>query len=295
MVPPGLADEGTAGRCELAAPEPSPAWHDACSMSLHVGTPVEVAPGAVHVPGWLDLAGQARLLRSCRGWSGPPEQIPPTRLPRGGVMSVRTVCLGWHWYPYGYSRTVGGLPGGGGGGRGRGGGGGGGGGRPVLPFPEWLGDLGRRAVAEAYGDEEAAARYRPDVALVNFYDPGARMGMHRDRDERSAEPVVSVSLGDPCVFRFGNPERRGRPWQDLVLASGDLFVFGGPSRFAYHGVCRILPRAQELFGSDPSAGAGAAPEPGAVPDGGAAGMPALPSSTTRGRYNVTLRVSGLRP
>ncbi|MDA8341171.1 MAG: alpha-ketoglutarate-dependent dioxygenase AlkB, partial [Actinomycetota bacterium] len=138
-------------------------------------------------------------------------------------------------------------------------------------------------------------RYRPDVALVNFYDPGARMGMHRDRDERSAEPVVSVSLGDPCVFRFGNPERRGRPWQDLVLASGDLFVFGGPSRFAYHGVCRILPRAQELFGSDPSAGAGAAPEPGAVPDGGAAGMPALPSSTTRGRYNVTLRVSGLRP
>jgi len=271
---------------------PSRAWHDACSMSSYVGTPVEVAPGAVHVPGWLDLAEQARLLGACRRWSGPPEEIPPARLPRGGVMSVRTVCLGWHWYPYGYSRTVGAPSGEGGGGR------------PVLPFPGWLGDLGRRAVAEAYGDGGAAACYRPDVALVNFYDPGARMGMHRDRDERSAEPVVSVSLGDPCVFRFGNPERRGRPWQDLVLASGDLFVFGGPSRFAYHGVCRILPRAQALFG--PEAGRvdgceagsdacpGDGPGSGGDPSGeGAGGRPVPPLIGTGGRYNVTLRVSGL--
>jgi len=215
-------------------------------------------------------------------------------------MSVRTVCLGWHWYPYGYSRTVGAPSGDGTAGR------------PVLPFPAWLGDLGRRAVAVAYGDEGAAARYRPDVALVNFYDPGARMGMHRDRDERSAEPVVSVSLGDPCVFRFGNSERRGRPWQDLVLASGDLFVFGGPSRFAYHGVCRILPAAPRLFGPDagpnvspdpdpdvspdpdPDPEDGTQPEPGEVPDGGAAGVPMPLPTGVGGRYNVTLRVSGLR-
>ncbi len=194
-------------------------------------------------------------------------------------MSVRTVCLGWHWYPYGYSRTVGDPSGDGGGGR------------PVLPFPAWLGDLGRRAVAAAFGDGDAVGRYRPDVALVNFYDSAARMGMHRDRDERSAEPVVSVSLGDPCVFRFGNPERRGRPWQDLVLASGDLFVFGGPSRFAYHGVCRILPSAAELFGPEAESGSVA----DGPADGAAAGVRGRLPLRFGGRYNVTLRVSGLGP
>ncbi len=65
--------------------------------------------------------------------------------------------------------------------------------------------------------------------------------MHQDRDERSPAPVVSLSLGDPCVFRFGNTENRGRPWRDVILESGDAFVFGGPSRFAFHGVPKTLP------------------------------------------------------
>jgi alkylated DNA repair protein (DNA oxidative demethylase) len=51
--------------------------------------------------------------------------------------------------------------------------------------------------------------------------------------------VVTISLGDSCVFRFGNTERPSRPYKDLPLASGDLFVFGGPSRLAYHGVPKI--------------------------------------------------------
>ena len=52
-------------------------------------------------------------------------------------------------------------------------------------------------------------------------------------------PVVTVSLGDSCVFRFGNTERPSRPYKDIELASGDLFVFGGPSRLAFHGVPKI--------------------------------------------------------
>ena len=88
--------------------------------------------------------------------------------------------------------------------------------------------------------------------------------MHADRDERSPAPVVSVSLGDSCVFRFGTPAGRGRPWTDVILESGDLFVFGGPSRRAFHGVPKVL------------AGTG---DPGIGVD--------------QGRFNVTLRQIGL--
>jgi DNA oxidative demethylase len=90
------------------------------------------------------------------------------------------------------------------------------------------------------------------------------MGMHADREERSPAPVVSVSLGSSCVFRFGNTENRGRPYTDVPLKSGDLFVFGGPARLAYHGVPRTLP------GTGP----------------GGIGLPS-------GRLNITLRESGL--
>ncbi|MDQ3827366.1 MAG: alpha-ketoglutarate-dependent dioxygenase AlkB, partial [Actinomycetota bacterium] len=116
-------------------------------------------------------------------------------------------------------------------------------GSQVKPFPDWLGDLGRQAVVDAYGDPQAGPRYHPDIALINYYDAAARMGMHQDRDERSPAPVVSLSLGDSCVFRFGNTESRGRPWRDVVLESGDAVVFGGPSRFAFHGVPKTLPAA----------------------------------------------------
>jgi alkylated DNA repair protein (DNA oxidative demethylase) len=159
-------------------------------------------------------------------------------LPGGGVMSVRSLCLGRRWVPYRYLDTV------------------------DVELPGWLADVGRAAVSEAYGDDGG---YAPDTALVNFYDAGAgaRMGLHQDKDERSGAPVVSLSLGDRCVFRFGNTETRGKPYTDVELASGDLFVFGGPSRFAYHGVPKVLPGT-----ADPALG-------------------------LTGRLNITLRETGL--
>jgi alkylated DNA repair protein (DNA oxidative demethylase) len=207
----------------------------------------EVAAGAVHVPGWLSPDRQRELVAACREWARPPAGLRATRLPSGGVMSVQTVCLGWHWIPYRYSRTAED-----------------GDGAPVKAFPGWLADLGRRAVSDACGDEQAAAAYRPDVALVNFYDETARMGMHADRDERSPAPVVSLSLGASCVFRFGNTASRNRPWTDVVLESGDLFVFGGPARLAYHGVPRTLPGTGQPW-----------------------------TGLESGRLNITLRESGL--
>ncbi|WP_214321283.1 alpha-ketoglutarate-dependent dioxygenase AlkB family protein [Nonomuraea sediminis] len=204
--------------------------------------PLQIAPGAVHVPGWLSLDEQRRLVTECRAWASGPVPMRHTVLPRGGVMSVQTVCLGWHWRPYEYVRTVDGVR--------------------VAEFPGWLAELGRRALAEAGMPGEG---YTPDIALVNFYDEHAKMGMHQDKDERADDPVVSLSIGDSCVFRFGNTETRGKPYTDVELASGDLFVFGGPSRYAYHGVPKVYPGT-----GDPATG------------------------LASGRLNITMRVSGLR-
>ncbi len=82
----------------------------------------------------------------------------------------------------------------------------------------------------------------PDCCLINFYGEGAKMGMHRDADEGEAgfaAPVVSISLGDPAIFRIGGNERGGKT-EKVTLESGDVIVMGGPSRLAYHGVDRIL-------------------------------------------------------
>ncbi|MEV6106623.1 alpha-ketoglutarate-dependent dioxygenase AlkB [Streptomyces sp. NPDC051940] len=206
---------------------------------------IEVAPGAVHLPDWLGPERQRELLAGCREWARPPAGLRTVRTPGGGVMSARQVCLGWHWHPRGYARTV--VDGDG---------------EPVKPFPAWLGELGREAVEAAYGRPSADAF---DIALVNYYGDDARMGMHQDKDERSEAPVVSFSLGDTCVFRFGNTESRGQPYQDVELRSGDAFVFGAAARLAYHGVPRVRP--------------GTAP----------------PELGLRGRLNITLRVSGFGP
>lgn len=205
----------------------------------------EIAPGAVHVPGWLDVDRQRRLVEACREWARDPVPIRAAKLPGGHQMSVQTVCLGWHWAPYKYTRTADDA-----------------GGARVGELPEWLAELGREALAEAYQDDAAA--YQPDVALVNFYDDKAKMGMHQDKDERSREPVVSLSVGDTCLFRFGNTENRSKPYTDVELASGDMFVFGGPSRMAFHGVPKTYPGT-----ADPECG------------------------LTNGRLNITLRVTGM--
>lgn len=206
----------------------------------------EIAPGALHLPNWLDLEQQLSLIEACRQWAAGPAPMRHTRLATGAVMSVQTVCLGWHWLPYRYSRTAEDVDG-----------------APVKPFPEWLAELARKAVLDAYSDAELTAGYAPDAALVNFYDATAKLGMHQDKDERSDAPVVSLSLGDTCVFRFGNTADRRKPYTDIDLVSGDLFVFGGPSRFAYHGVPRVYPAT-----ADPRLG-------------------------LIGRLNITTRVTGL--
>ncbi len=76
--------------------------------------------------------------------------------------------------------------------------------------------------------------------LVNLYRSGARMGLHQDRDEAALDaPVLSVSLGDDALFRIGGTSRRG-PTKSIRLRSGDVVVFGGPARLAFHGIDRLI-------------------------------------------------------
>lgn len=80
----------------------------------------------------------------------------------------------------------------------------------------------------------------PEACLINWYREGNKMGAHIDNDEQDARaPVVSVSLGDPAMFRMGGP-KRGGPTQGIKLFSGDVVVMGGESRFCYHSVSRIF-------------------------------------------------------
>jgi alkylated DNA repair protein (DNA oxidative demethylase) len=87
----------------------------------------------------------------------------------------------------------------------------------------------------------------PQACLVNFYGPGAKMGLHVDSDEVAKDaPVLSVSLGDSAIFRVGGPTRK-HPTQAMTLHSGDVVVLGGEARRYYHGVDRILAGSSRLI------------------------------------------------
>lgn len=185
---------------------------------------VPVAPGAVHLRGWLDLDSQRGVADQCRALADTdtPAYVPTVR--GGGKMHVRMLCLGRHWngrvYRYESARTD--FDG-----------------RPAPPLPDGLRDLARDAA------HAAGSALTPDICIMNFYDAGGRMGLHQDKDEgeeslASGAPVVSISIGDTARFLFGGLRRRDTA-EVIHLESGDAFVFGGPARLRYHGVTRILP------------------------------------------------------
>jgi alkylated DNA repair protein (DNA oxidative demethylase) len=87
----------------------------------------------------------------------------------------------------------------------------------------------------------------PEACLINFYAPHAKMGLHQDRDETEFDaPVISISLGDSCLFRLGGCKRK-QPTRSIRLSSGDVLILGGASRLAFHGVDRIFPGTSRLL------------------------------------------------
>ncbi|WEQ53399.1 DNA oxidative demethylase AlkB [Komagataeibacter oboediens] len=106
-------------------------------------------------------------------------------------------------------------------------------GRPWPAMPDAWRDFATEAARQAgYGG------FVPDVCLINGYRPGARMGLHQDRDERLDAPVVSVSFGLPAIFQWGGL-RRTDPLRRVPLRHGDVVVWGGPSRLVFHGVAAL--------------------------------------------------------
>jgi DNA oxidative demethylase len=110
--------------------------------------------------------------------------------------------------------------------------------QPWPPLPKPLATL---------WDDVAQYPHAPEACLINFYGPAAKMGLHQDRDEADfAAPVVSLSLGDSCLFRVGGP-KRGDPTRSFRLNSGDVVVLAGKARLAFHGVDRIYPGTSTLL------------------------------------------------
>ena len=101
------------------------------------------------------------------------------------------------------------------------------------------GDAGTfRALAAHAAAQAGFDGFAPDACLINRYEPGARLSLHQDKDERDfGAPIVSVSLGLPAVFLFGGLKRSDQP-RRVRLAHGDVVVWGGPARLRYHGVRR---------------------------------------------------------
>lgn len=115
------------------------------------------------------------------------------------------------------------------------------------PWPE-MPALFRRLAADAAAAGRFAG-FEPDVCLINRYEPGTKLSLHRDEDERDmTAPIVSVSLGLPAVFLFGGNRRGDRP-RRVLLESGDIVVWGGPDRLVYHGVAPLAEGEDPLTGN----------------------------------------------
>jgi alkylated DNA repair protein (DNA oxidative demethylase) len=188
-------------------------------------TAIVLAPGLVYHPDYLDPDAQERLVDEIRAVVRAAPLFTP-RMPRTGKpFSVRmTNCgsLGWvsdldgYRYQPSHPET----------------------GRPWPPMPDTV----HKAWTDLSGFPQPA-----DACLINFYEPGARMSLHQDRDEEElAAPVVSLSLGDSALFRYGGLERRD-PTRSLRLRSGDAIVFGGPARLVFHGIDRLYAGTSDLL------------------------------------------------
>lgn len=182
--------------------------------------------GVRHMPGYLPREAQEALVEAVRGVIQQAPLYTPAMPRTGKEMSVRmTNCgtLGWvtdkeRGYRYQRTHPVTG--------------------EPWPPIPETLMQLWR---------DIAGYPHPPEACLINFYTSEAKMGLHQDRDETDfAAPVVSISLGDDCLFRVGQPTRGGKTVA-FRLRSGDVVVLGNESRLAFHGVDRIYPETSTLL------------------------------------------------
>jgi DNA oxidative demethylase len=182
--------------------------------------------GMRHLPGYFDRAQQEQLLTILRDAVAEAPLFTPVMPRTGTPFSVRMTnlgALGWvsdreKGYRYQATHPETGQP------------------WPAMP----------EVLCKLWADV-ADYPHPAEACLVNFYATTAKMGLHQDRDEKDfTAPVVSVSLGDTALFRWGGITRSGKT-QSLKLASGDVLVMGGESRLCFHGIDRIMPGTSILL------------------------------------------------
>jgi alkylated DNA repair protein (DNA oxidative demethylase) len=177
------------------------------------------------LPGFLSIQRQHALLAAIRAVLAEAPLYGPVMPRSGSAYSVRmSNCgrLGWlsDQAGYRYSKTHPVT------------------GRPWPALPPLVIELWR---------ESTGVPYDPEACLINYYGPGAKLGLHRDEDEQAKEaPILSLSLGDTALFRLGGPTRKS-PTRSVRLSSGDAIVLEGPSRDWFHGVDRIMPGTSRLL------------------------------------------------
>jgi len=187
-----------------------------------------IAPGAVLLRAFA-RAGDVALLQAV---ASVIHQAPLRHMqtPGGYTMSVATTScgpLGWVSDPHGYRYAALDPQSG----------------HAWPAMPACFLELAERAAAQA-----GYAGFVPDACLINQYEPGAKLSLHQDKDEKELRaPIVSLSLGLPAVFLFGTPSRKDKP-QRYRLVHGDVVVWGGPSRLAYHGVLPLADGEHALLG-----------------------------------------------
>lgn len=187
-----------------------------------------LSPGLRYLPDRLDRASQEDLVEQIRQIVQQAPLYVPVMPGTGREMSVRmTNCgpLGWvtdkaRGYRYQSTHPVTGQA------------------WPAIP----------PLLLELWRDISGCSK-DPEACLVNFYADDAKMGLHQDRDETDlSAPVLSVSLGNTCLFRIGGLSRSDRT-TSLKLQSGDVFILGGEGRLSFHGVDRIYPGTSTLLKS----------------------------------------------
>jgi alkylated DNA repair protein (DNA oxidative demethylase) len=186
--------------------------------------PVALAPGVALWPGYFARGEQEALVADVFARAAQAPLYTPVMPKSGKAFSVEETNfgpLGWvsdvAGYRYAATHPVTGQR------------------WPALPPP-----------LLALWDAVAGYPAPPECCLVNLYRAGAKMGAHQDRDEQAIDaPVVSVSLGNDAVFRFGGTTRKG-PTQSLKLSSGDVLTFGGPARLMFHGIDRVVAGSSQL-------------------------------------------------
>ncbi|KAL0419070.1 UNVERIFIED_CONTAM: hypothetical protein Sradi_1320500 [Sesamum radiatum] len=210
-------------------------------MKRHiVGDNIKIfRPGMILIKGYLSLMDQVKLIMSCRDLGRGPGGFYQPGYGDGAKLHLKMMCLGKNWDPEtsSYVDT-----------------------RPVdetkpPPIPDEFARLVKGAIQECHNYLESNSKVRdvrnvlpwmsPDICIINFYTKTGKLGLHQDKDESqesldSKLPVVSFSLGDSAEFVFGD-QRDIDKAEKLILASGDVLIFGGESRHIFHGVSAIYP------------------------------------------------------